>query len=29
MWNVPMRLVDYVFALIVGVVVGAMLALCL
>jgi len=29
MWHVPMRLVDYGFALVVGVVVGAILALCL
>ncbi len=29
MWNVPMRPIDYVFALVVGCVVGAILALCL
>lgn len=27
MWHVPMRLVDYVFALVAGVVIGAILAL--
>jgi hypothetical protein len=29
MWNVPMRLVDYGFALVAGIAIGAILALCL
>lgn len=29
MWNIPMRPIDYVFALVAGIAIGAILALCL